>query len=347
MVFSSRVRASVRASAALSAVAAAWSPFAPAARAAQLPNPGITASAAHFNPDYAAENVFDARGREYATSGNGAGAPLSTDPEDGTWINFDFYQPETIDTFINRTRTSPAGFDVIEESRLIFSQDDTFDASDPFVTFSPTGFAGAGLVQRFAPQTAQYVRWEVVRVSGQNNNTGSRQMFFMKSPAGMLPLPNPAVVGGTPAFNDNYALQNAANGNAGRDGTGNEYASQNGQANTFVDFDFGAATPISGFDFLNREEDLITGYDMIFSNTADFATELDRKSFSASLNGNEVNSEVFDPVTARYVRLQATQWAVNGNTGVSEIMFYTPVPEPGAAAVLGVAAFATLRRRRA
>ena len=50
------------------------------ARAEQLPNPTITASADPFSPQYVADNVFDSNAAEFATSGNGAGTPLSTDP---------------------------------------------------------------------------------------------------------------------------------------------------------------------------------------------------------------------------------------------------------------------------
>ena len=316
------------------------------ARGAQLPNPAITNAADPFNSTYGAQNVFDDRGREFATSSNGAGTPFSEDPNDGTWIDFDFGEPVTVDTFINRTRTSPPGFDVIEESRLIFSDDETFSAADRIVSFNPSGFAGAGLVQRFAPQTGRYVRWEVVTASGQFGNTGSRQMFFMRTPAGLVPLANPTVTGGSPAFNGNYALQNAANGNAGRDGSGNEYASAGQGANTFVNFDFGSAKQIAGFDFLNREEDIITAYDMVFSNVPDFSTEVARMSFTGDPNGNVVNSELFDPVTARYVRLQATSFAQSPNTGISEIIFYTPVPEPGAAGLACMGGIVALLRRR-
>jgi hypothetical protein len=313
---------------------------------AQIPNPTITASANSHPGNFGAANVFDSAGLEFATPGQGAGTPLSNDPANGTWINFDFGEPVTMDTFINRTRTSPPGFDVIEESRLVFSNDATFDAADPFVTFNPSGFAGAGLVQRFAPRTAQYVRWEVSSTSGQFNNTGSRQMFFMKTPSGLMPTVTPTVYNGSPAFNANYALQNAANDNAGRDGVGNEYASQGQGANTFVDFDFGSATPIAGFDFLNREQDVVTAYDMTFSNSPDFSDAVDVKTFSGSPNGNDVNSEVFDPVTAQYVRFQVRSFVQFNNTGISEITFYTPIPEPAAAGVLAVSALCLLRGRR-
>jgi hypothetical protein len=324
-------------------IAAASIPAAGLAQTVQVPNPTVTASADPFNQDYVAENVFDAGGAEFATSGNGVGTPFSTDPNDGTWINFDFGAPVTIDTFINRTRRNAV--DVVEQSRLVFSQDPVFDASDAIVTFDRTGSNGAGLMQRFAPQVAQYVRWEALTASGGSPNLGARQMFFMHTPAGYLPiLSGAAVYNGTPAFSNNYRLQEAHDGSAGRDT--DEYASAGAGAATFLDFDFGAVKPLNGFSFLNREEDVITGYDMIFSNTPDFSTVIDTKSFDASTNGNEINTELFDPVRARYVRFQATSYILSNNTGISEITFFQAVPEPASLALPGLVALAALRRRR-
>jgi MYXO-CTERM domain-containing protein len=314
-------------------------------RAEQVPNPTITASADPFNPDYVADNVFGPGHAEFATSGNGAGTPFSTDPNNGTWIEFDFGSPVAIDTFINRTRVNAV--DVVGRSRLVFSQDPTFDDSDTITTFESTGSNGAGLVRRIPPVTARYVRWEALTSAGTSPNLGARQMFFLHTPAGQTRIAPPTVINGSPAFNTNYALQNAANDNAGRDGTGNEYASRGAGAATFVDFDFGKATSLSGFDFLNREDDVITAYDVLFGDTADFASPLRTLSFSASDNGNEVNSETFDPILARYVRLQATAFTGSPNTGVSDILFYSPVPEPACLPLLGLAALAMTRRRRA
>ena len=316
------------------------------ARAGQLPNPGITASADPFSPQYVASNVFDPAAAEFATSGNAAGTPFSDDPNDGTWINFDFGETVTFDTFIQRTRVN--NVDVVGRSRLVVSDDETFDATDRIVEFNPTGQNGAGLVQRFAPQTGRYVRWEVLTSTGTSPNLGAKQMFFMNTPKGLTPLANPTAYNGFTPFNANYAWQNAANGNAGRDGTGNEYASQGGRAATFIDFDFGSAKKIAGFDFFNRESDLIIGYDMLFSDTPDFSSAgTQTLSFVASPDAGQVNEELFDPITARYVRLRATSASGAANTGVSEIIFYTPVPEPGALGIVGIAAVGMLRRRRA
>src|SRR5204863_2305319 len=88
-------------------------------------------------------------------------------------------------------------------------------------------------------------------------------------------------------------------------------------------------------------------YDMIFSDTSDFSHVLQTMSFTASDNGNQVNSELFDSVVARYVRMQATSFTGAPNTGVSDIQFFTPVPEPAVVSLAGLAGLALVRRRRA
>src|SRR5678815_892812 len=71
-------------------------------RADQLANPTITASARPFNASFGAANVFDTGTAEYASLTQGAvSVPFTTDPNNGTWIQFDFGSTVTFDTFIN------------------------------------------------------------------------------------------------------------------------------------------------------------------------------------------------------------------------------------------------------
>jgi hypothetical protein len=64
----------------------------PALRADQLPNPTVTASARAFNASFTAPNVLDNNAAtEYASLTQGAvSVPFTTDPNNGTWIQFDF-----------------------------------------------------------------------------------------------------------------------------------------------------------------------------------------------------------------------------------------------------------------
>ena len=299
----------------------------------QVPNPTITASADPYNGGYVAANVFDNGFGEFATSTNGAGAPLSTDPNNGTWIEFDFGAAATVDTFVNRTRLNPN--DEIGDSRLIFSQDATFDGSDPVVLFRSDGVGvgpngvgnnANGFIRRFTPQTARYVRWEVVTSIGSSQNLGARQMFFFDSPAGHGVLPSPTAYNGATPFSG-YALQDAADGGNAGAGAGDEYASAGQGAGVFVDFDFSRPTAISGFDFFDREHnnDAITGFDLIFSNASNFSSVIDTRSYSRAVGGSVATSDVFSSVTAQYVRLDVTSVNVGAsNAGISEIQFYTP-----------------------
>ena len=271
---------------------------------------------------YGGQSVHSANA-EYATLGQGAvSAPFTTNVLDGTWVQLDFGTTVQFDRFVLRSRAN--NVDVIGESRLIVSADPVFDASDVIYTFNPTGANGAGPVRNLGgTATGRYVRWEVTTRTGSGLNLGGDQMWFLVVPTGHSLLPPPTVVGSSPPFNATYAAANAANSDYGI-----EYASLGAQGGMFIDFDFGAAKAITGFEFLNRLVDHVTTFNLVFADTPDFASPLDTKSFTASADGNFVNSGTFAPVSARYVRLQATGFAGADNTGVREIQFFTLAGQP-------------------
>ena len=319
-----------------------------------LPNPTITAAADPFPGNFAASNVFDSLRAEFATSGNGAGTPLSNDPNNGTWINFDFGAPVTMDRFMMFSRQN--NVDVVGESRLIFSSDGTFDVADPAVVFNPSGSNGAGLIQSFPAQTARHVRWEVTTSAGGSQNLGSQEMRFLSTPALAALIPGVTVINSAPAFNTTtYAAANAVNGDAGRDGPGaKEYASLAQGANMFIDFDLGSSQPVIGFDYFDRlsESEDVSGFDLIFSDDPGFGTIIATKSYAHPLGDGYTTSDIFgSAVTARYVRLDATFIdGIGTNTGVAEMAFYA-IPEPAsltlaAAAVFALATLRLIARRR-
>lgn len=295
-------------------------------RAEQLPDPVVTASSTPYSGAYAAQNMFgpDSPGiLEFATRGLGpVSTPLTTDVNNGTWVELDFGSTVSFNQFVMRSRPNAA--DIVAESRLIVSADPTFEASDTVLTFNPSGNNGAGLLQSFPTVTGRYVRWEVTQGTA-GGNLGAAQMFFLRSPEGTSLLPAPAVVNYAAPFNDTYAAAYAVNGDAGNGGGGgHEFASANWGVGMFADFDFGASKPISGFDYWNRPVDVVTAFDLIFADNPDFTSPIATKSFTASTNGNQVASGTFPPVTARYVRLQATANEGGDNTGIVEIQFHTP-----------------------
>jgi hypothetical protein len=292
----------------------------------QVPNPAVTASATPFSASFVAANLFDAgNATEYASKTQGAvTVPFTTDPNNGTWVQFDFGSTVTFDTFINSGRNNTV--DVVGANRLIVSSDPTFDNTDTIVDLPPPGVSSVGIVRRFNPVSGRYVRWEVVTRTGTGLNLGARQMWFLNTAAGQTALPNPAVIGSSTPF-PGFSASSAANGDAGY-ATASEYASQGIGANMFVTFDFGASIQISGFDFWNRVVDHVTTYNMIFANDPSFSSPVATQSYTASADGNVVNSGTFAPVIARYVRLQATGAAGGNNTGIREIQFYTPANQP-------------------
>jgi hypothetical protein len=284
----------------------------------QLPNPVVTASSRPYNGSYSATNLFDQANAEFASLGQLAvKAPFTTNVTDGTWVEMDFGAPVQFDRFVMLSRANAV--DIVQESRLIVSDDPTFDATDRIFTFNPSGSNGRGIIQNlYSPVSGRYVRWEVT--AGVGSNLGASQMWFLKTPQGQSLLPAPAVLDAYEAYNDTtYAAGNAVNGDYG-----SEYASLGAAETAYIDFDFGGAKQISGFEYLNRWSDRLTNFDLIFSDTPDFSAPTKTLSFSASPNGNMVNAETFDPVTAQYVRLQGTAFDGAVNTGAREIQFFTP-----------------------
>src|SRR5437868_3981400 len=203
-------------------------------QADQLANPTITASARPFNASFGAANVFDTGTAEFASLTQGAvSVPFTTDPNNGTWIQFDFGATVTFDTFINSSRANAV--DLVGANRLIVSADPTFDATDTIVNLAAPGPNGIGVIQRFNPVSGRYVRWEVLTRPGTGQNLGARQMWFLNTVAGQAALPNPTVIASSTPFNGNFAASFAANGDAGY-AAGSEYASLGVGANMFIDF---------------------------------------------------------------------------------------------------------------
>jgi hypothetical protein len=290
--------------------------------AAVVPNPTVTSSATQYNASFPATNVLDGSMNEYASLGLGAGPAFSTTA--GTWIQFDFGSAVTVDRFIMVSRPNPN--DVIGTSRLIFSTDSVFNASDTIHTFSSSGSNGSGIIQSFPATTARYVRWEVGTSIGSVQNLGAAEMKFLNTVSGKAVAPATTIGSATP-FNASYAASYSVNGNAGRGG-GFEYACASLGANMYVDFDFGSVLPISGFDFFDRipAVDRTTTFNLIFSNDTTFGNAGDTTlSFSPGTVGWGY-AQNFAAVNSRYVRLDATATtsAVN-NSGIQEIIFYRDV----------------------
>lgn len=304
------------------------------AQAAILTNPAITNSATAFNGAFVAGNLFDGnRDSEYASQGQGA----------NTFVDLDFGSSVTMDRFFLITRLN--NVDVVGEANLILSNNADFSSPVATVVTNPSGQAGAGLIFSFTSTTARYARWDVITSTGGSENLGGVEMRFLNAPAGSA-VALTSVIGGAAAFNGNYAVANAANNNAGRDGSGNEYAINGGATgpnNMFVDFDFGAVTMVSGFDFFDRmaSVDRTTGFDLIFSNASDFSSTVATQSYSPGSDWGY--SQTFSPVAARYARLDAT--SALGNPGMAEMIFYA-VPETSSALLAGLAGMLTLMRRR-
>lgn len=291
--------------------------------------------------------------RVVAQSFDGTNLDYGTNSGDSTFVEFDFGSPVTIDRVIAVQRNFDFGGNHFTQVTYTFSDDASFGGSDPTETIATLAGQATSLIYTLStPRTAQYVRWDIdTRTAGASNNTGAMELLFLATPTGTSIVTGVSAIASfapviVPGFD--FARGNAVNGVVGQGGTtAKEYASDGGGTNTFVDFDFGAETPIAGFDLIQRwaPADWVTSFDLIFSNNSDFSSPIDTKSFNISdvlLSGN------FAPVSARYVRYDVTGVPGGANAnGISEITFYA-VPEPSSFAMLavGMVSLWLLRRNR-
>ena len=296
-----------------------------------LPLPTISAATPGADANYAPSNLFDstaeALGGEYRTNGGGA----------NTFADFDFGSALAIDGFVNVTRETNTASSKVANSRLIFDTDGTagFNATtDTVVDFTPanTGERGQGFINRFPRVAARAVRWQVMStVSGTNGNTGAMEMRFLHAPEGSAPIAGVAAIAGSPALDATLTLANAANGVAGRTlpgvamSPGVAYSSSGQGTATWVDFDLGQVQPVRGFDFFDNLDTAqrVQGFELVFSNTPDFAAPVATRSYTG--NSQFTVWDSFAAIPARYVRYRVTA-SLGSNPGLSDIVFYAETP---------------------
>ncbi len=91
------------------------------------------------------------------------------------------------------------------------------------------------------------------------------------------------------------------------DRTNREYASHGLGQETFIEFDLGAARPVTAFRHVQRNTpDTIAESELVFSHAADFRSELGRVKVHHIDEPGATTWSTFPPKTARYVRWQVT-----------------------------------------
>lgn len=154
----------------------------------------------------------------------------------------------------------------------------------------------------------------------------------------LLPLPAPRIVGSAEAVlvSGNNPVENLVDGNPNT-----EYASAGKGLDTFVEFDFGAPTPIAGFRHQDRKNGTIAGSELIFYDEA--GREIRRLAITHPDRSGAVTFKAIWPaITARRVRWQVTKLG-RGNAGAvggAEITFFQPGPAAPVPQGLGIKAVA-------
>lgn len=284
-----------------------------ALQATVLPPPTVTAVAPPYQGTYVGANAVDQDASEFLTDSLG-----------GPMLDFDFGSVQSITGFVNVSLQDPSR--ACGKHRLIFDTDGTdgFDtATDTIIVFADgqTGTLGQGIIQRFAPISARKVRWEVTEVPVSSSLIGSTEIAFLSVANGTIPVTGLTVINAATTYGIGYDATNAINGIVGKGNTaGIEYASAGLGTNAYVDFDLGAATPVTGFEMFDRlaSGERTTSFNLIFSNNADMSSPVATRSYSKPTTWTA--SDTIVPITARYVRYDVT--GGSGNTGLAEISFF-------------------------
>ena len=162
-------------------------------------------------------------------------------------------------------------------------------------------------------------------------------------------LTDPSITTSAPRYNGTFDVSNVFD-----DNLSNTYGTGGVAADAFIDFDFSAATIVGGFVFAQRGSELVTDFDLIFSNNADFTAPVATLNFATTgtpdftlATGTTEALQQFEfasAVNARYVKWEANA-SNNIFDGAAEMQFWT-VPEPSTTALLGLGGLALILRRR-
>ncbi|MEB3259541.1 MAG: discoidin domain-containing protein [Cyanobacteriota bacterium] len=160
-------------------------------------------------------------------------------------------------------------------------------------------------------------------------------------------LPDPAITAYAQAYDANFSPDKVFDNNPAT-----AYASKDKGINTFINFDFGAATVINGFDMKQRNDNArVLTSNLIFDDNADFASPLTTINLTHTNTAAALDQYTFANITARYVRWDVvtnnSQYALAN--GAAEMTFYGPAtpadPVPGPASFLLAPAFAASANR--
>lgn len=223
----------------------------------------------------------------------------------------------------------------------------------------------------FAPFTAQFIAFEIDSNHAGDNFVGLSEVQFSGTlvSASTVPTEIAATVagfssefGGRPANATLGATNLIGFGSNGLNALGHHTTAvsgmwlSNAEVAPDITYDLGAVTEVGQMQVWNynevtnglitrgaREVDIYTSdnnVDFTLLNTVEFdqATGTSDEDFSQLIDLN---------TTTRYIKLDVqTNWGASTYTGLSEVKFFAPIPEPSSLAVLGLGGLLVARRRR-
>jgi hypothetical protein len=147
----------------------------------ELLAPSVTLSSNSQTGNGAANLVDNDATTSFISDSQGVvSSALSTNPNDGTWIELDYHSAQSFEgaSFLDLSNSGA----YVTESTLWFSNSSTFSASDPSVTINHIN-QGQSLVIDFAAIQARYVRWEITNTSFSFiKDNGGRELALFGDP---------------------------------------------------------------------------------------------------------------------------------------------------------------------
>ncbi|MBC8371076.1 MAG: hypothetical protein H8E25_13840 [Planctomycetes bacterium] len=261
---------------------------------------------------------------------------FTTDPADGTWLEFDFGSTTTFDGIRHLDHDSSRLW--IATSMLYFSQDTIFDNSDIAVEINHHSH-GQNVSYPFDEISARYVRWEVTSQndsSSTQHSLGGKELAFLYD-ANLVELPTPTIslssntAAGSPASN---LIDGDINSEFVSDSQGVISAPLTTDPNdgTWVELDCQSIQTLEGLSLLDLDNSgaWTEQSRLWFSNSPTFNLSDPYVDLSHS---NQQDLQIFDlpTVQARYLRweIHGTAFSFLKNNGARELkLFSDPTSVP-------------------
>ncbi|MFT7517085.1 MAG: hypothetical protein ACI84O_000875 [Myxococcota bacterium] len=298
---------------------------------AELNDPlvGAECNSSNWEPS---SNLFDnSATTAFASLNQGVvSASFTTDPADGTWLEFDFGSTKDFEGFRHLDQNLSSKW--IGKSVLWFSNDSTFDVNDISVDIEHHSHLEF-VTYPFAAISARFVRWEVTEQhnpASTQYSLGGNEMAFVYNTQ-MVGIAPPLITlssNAQAASSADDLIDNDINTAFISDSQGKVSAplTRTASDGTWVEFDYQSIQNFEGASLLDLDNSgaFTTQSRLWFSNSSTFSTSDPVEIWN---HGNQEQLQVkdFSPIQARYVRWEISDTTLNfiKDNGARELQLFS------------------------